>query len=164
MPIQDKALLMHRIDETLKPRMFANLLEEAEDQITITLDDFDVTYTGSEQNESCDLLDTFISAKTAAGLSGKTLFKYRYQIGRFLRFAGVHTRSVTPDHVRSYFASELARGISDTTIRDYRNDLNSYFGWLFNNRLISINRWPLWSLSSVRSRRRPLSHRMNWTC
>ena len=69
MSIQDKTLLMHRIDETLKPRMFANLLEEAEDQITATLDDFDVTYTGSEQNKPCDLLEAFINARINAAIS-----------------------------------------------------------------------------------------------
>ena len=148
MSIQDKTVLMHKIDETLKPRMFANLLEEAQEQITTTLDDFDVTYTGSEQNESCDLLDAFINAKKAAGLTDKTLFKYRYQVGRFLRYAEVHTRNVTSDHVRNYFAAELARGISDTTVRGYRDDLNSYFGWLFNNRLISIN--PMASVEPVK--------------
>ena len=29
MSYQDKVLLMHKVEETLKPRMFANLLEEA---------------------------------------------------------------------------------------------------------------------------------------
>ncbi len=44
MSTQDKALLVHKVESTLKPRMFANLLEEAIDKIQDHLNEFDVTH------------------------------------------------------------------------------------------------------------------------
>ena len=139
MPIQDKVLLLNKVESTLKPRMFANLLEEATDQINTTLDEFDVSYIGDNNPESCDLLEAFINAKKAAGCTEKTLVHYSYTIGRFLTAVGVSTRHVTAENVRAYFSFEMQRGIADVTIRGYRDKLSSYFGWLFNNRLIAAN-------------------------
>ena len=57
MSYQDKVLLMHKVEETLKPRMFANLLEEAVGKIQEDLDEFDVTHVAFDADRKEDLLD-----------------------------------------------------------------------------------------------------------
>ena len=148
MASQDKALLMNKVEGTLRPRMFANLLEEAVDEIQEHLDEFDVTHVGSEVIESEDLLETYINAKRVAGRSEKTLVRYRYVTGRFMKSVGVKTRDVTTQHVRDYFAKELMRGVSESTVDGIRETLNAYFAWLVADHL--INRNPLLNVESIK--------------
>ena len=136
---KDKTLLLQDISETLRPRMFVNQYEEATQEIQEKLDSYSVEHIGADQPESCDLLDAFIDSKRASGRVEKTLVRYRYIISQFLRAEGVSTLQVTPEHIRHWFSQELARGVRDSTIRGYRDILNSYFGWLADNRLISRN-------------------------
>jgi len=140
MATQDKVLLMHRVEETLKPRMFANLLEEATAEINETLDDFDVKYTSTGASDGTDdMLRTYIEAKRTEDRSEKTLVRYQYLIERFMAFAKVKTRDVTTYHVRDYFIKEQERGVSDNTIEGIRGVLNAYFGWLEHEKMIERN-------------------------
>ena len=148
MPTQDKLLLLNKVEETLKPRMFANLMEEAVTEIQEHLDDFDVTHISKETTGVEDLLDTIIAAKRVSGRSDKTLVRYQYIIQRFLKQVGISTREVTPAHVRAYFAEELARGVSESTVDGIRETLNAYFGWLKNEGLIPRN--PVSGIESIK--------------
>lgn len=148
MPMQDKVLLMHDLEETLKPRMFANLLEEAIDQIQEHLDNYDIAHIGTNDSSEDDLLDTYIDAKRSAGLSDKTLVRYRYSIERFLSAVNLRTKSVTTEHVSAYFAAELARGVSERTVNGIRNILSGYYGWLDRRKLIRVN--PLASIEPIK--------------
>ena len=145
---QDKALLMHKVEDTLKPRMFANLLEEAVDEIQEHLDEFDITHISGEEVETEDMLDIFINAKRVGGRSEKTLVRYRYVIGRFMKSVGIKTREVTTQHIRAYFADELARGVSESTVDGIRETLNAYFGWLEHEKLIPRN--PAFNIESIK--------------
>ena len=148
MPSQDKVLLLGRIEETLKPRMFVNMYDEASAEISATLDDFSVEYLHTTAARSNDLLNTFIAAKVAAGRTEKTTMRYRYIITRFLQFAGVEIREINADHIRAYFAAEHDRGISDRTLDGIRQVLKSFFVWLFENRKISAN--PMVSIDAIK--------------
>ena len=149
MSSKDKALLMHKVESTLKPRMFANLLEEAVEEIQDHLDEFDVTHTGGTfAPESEDLLDVFINAKRVSGRSEKTLVRYRYVIERFLKSANAKTRQVTPYHIREYFAGEMSRGVSESTIEGIRQTLSAYFGWLEHEKLIDRN--PVFNIEPIK--------------
>ena len=132
-------MLMNKVEETLKPRMFANLLEEAVDEIQDHLDEFEITHIVAETAETEDLFESFISAKRVGGRSEKTLTRYSYIISRFLQAVGVKTKDVTTQHIRDYFVKELARGVSESTIEGVRETLNSYFGWLEQEKLIKRN-------------------------
>lgn len=144
----DKVILMNKVEDTLKPRMFANLLEEAVTEIQTHLDDFDVQYVANSDGKSDDMLQAFINAKQAEGRTSKTLTRYAYIIGRFMHYAGVKTREITTEHIRDYFASESKRGIADSTIEGYRQILNTYFGWLEHEKMIPIN--PAFNISAVK--------------
>lgn len=149
MPSQDKSLLMSRVEDTLKPRMFANLLEEATSEIRYILDDFEVTHNADVSDVSTDnLLQTFLDAKSAGGRSAKTITRYEYIITRFLRHAGIRTRDVTTPAVREYFRSEQDRGVADSTIEGIRQVLNDYFGWLKQEDLIRTN--PVFSIDPIK--------------
>lgn len=139
MSAPDKALLMHKVEDTLKPRMFANLLEEAVEEIQGHLDDFDVTRIAADSIESDDLLQLYLDAKRTAGRTEKTLTRYQYIIERSLRSIGLKTRDITKEHLRQYFADEMARGVSARTVDGVRQVLSGYFDWLSSEQLIPRN-------------------------
>ena len=152
MAIQDKALLMHKVEETLKPRMFANLLEEAVGEIQDHLGEFEVTHLSGEASETDDLLDAYISAKRVAGRSEKTLIRYRYLIERFLHFVNIPTKDILTSHVRAYFASELERGIAESTVDGVRQVLSGYFGWLEHEGMIKKD--PLANVEAIKAQKK----------
>ena len=140
MSVQDKVTLLNKIEETLKPRMFANLLEEATDEIQDTLTEFDVKMIINNCSlEKDDYLGIFIAAKTSEGKSEKTIMRYYYLIKRALLAMGVSARYTTTEHLRVYFEQEINRGIALTTVKGVREVLNSFFGWLFKEQLIKYN-------------------------
>ena len=166
---QDKVLLMHKVDGTLRTRMFANLLEEAEAEIQEHLDEFSVKYVGGEIVETDDILTAFIEAKRAGGRSEKTLVRYRYVIERFMFAVGVKTRDVNQVHVRAYITAEQKRGIQNSTLEGIRTILNSYFNWLEHEKKISKN--PLYNIETIKSEEkkpeafsRPDIEKMKRTC
>ena len=151
MSVQDKALLMHKVEGTLKPRMFANMLEEAVCEIQTHLDEFEINHIVDAQ-ESEDMIDRYINAKIVGGRSEGTIVRYRYIIERFLRFANVKTCEVTKEHIRTYFAHELRRGISESTIDGIRQILYGYFNWLEREKLIITN--PVYNIETVKSQKK----------
>lgn len=148
MPVQDKVLLMHKVESTLKSRMFANLLEEATTEIQNHLNEFDIRHIENETIGKEDLLDSYINAKMVGGRSEKTLVRYRYIIEKFLRSVNLRTKDITTEHVRNYFASEMERGISESTIDGTRQVLSGYFTWLEHERLISHN--PIYNIEAIK--------------
>lgn len=149
MATSDKVLLMHKVEGTLRTRMFANLLDEAVTEIQDHLDEFDIVHVANEDNsETDDLLNTFIAAKASSGRSEKTLIRYQYLIERFMQFAGVKTRDVTTECIRQYFAHEAERGVSESTIEGIRQAMSSYFGWLEHEKLIHSN--PVFNVEPIK--------------
>ena len=148
MATKDKLLLLNKIDETLKPRMFANMLEEAQNEIQDHLNDFDVTYNGSCNVEHEDFLESYINAKRVEGLQESTLSLYRFQIEKMILFSKVSTSNITTDHVRNYLASESEKGVQDCTLENTRIIINAYFKWLVEEGLLRKN--PARNISAIR--------------
>lgn len=149
MSMQDKVVLLNRIEDTLKPRMFANMLEEATEEIQDTLTDFNVEKIAGVNIEEDDFLSTFITAKRVEGATDKTLLHYQYSITRFLKFAAVGAKEVRTEHIRAYFENELARGISPNTLKGTREVLSSFFGWLDKEHLIRYN--PILGIAPIKA-------------
>lgn len=152
MATQDKVLLMHKVEETLKPRMFANLMEEAVVEINDHLDEFDVTHLAVGDGSQDNMLDAFINAKRTEGRSEKTLTRYMYAISRFMKFANVKTKDVNTYHVRDYLSHEEERGIADMTLEGIREVLSAYFGWLEHEKMIYTN--PVSSIAVIRCQKK----------
>ena len=136
MPIQDKVLLMNKVEETLKPRMFANLLEEAVEEIQDHLDEFEISHIGNEVSGTEDLLDSYINAKKVGGRSEKTLFRYRYVIERFLKSCGVRTKDITTEHIRNYCGSSteefraMISAVENHIVRIESNYVGTKYWWV----------------------------------
>ena len=148
MAAQDKVLLMHKVEGTLRPRMFANLLDEAMSEIQDHLDEFDVSHVADAPAGSDDLLQMFLDAKRAGGRSEKTVIRYQYVIERMMQHVKVRTRDITTAAIREYFHAEQSRGVSDSTIEGIRQVLNGYFGWLEHEKLIPMN--PVFNIDAIR--------------
>ena len=102
-----------------------------------------VTETGTDF-----MLDAFIDALSVEGRSEKTLERYRYVIGRFLKTIGVPTVNISQYHIRKYLSDEKARGISDGTIKGYCWVFSAYFGWLHRDGIIQKN--PMGNIGSIK--------------
>ena len=153
MATQDKTLLMHKVEGTLRPRMFANLLEEAVSEIQDHMDEFDIKHLDDGGVvDGDDMLNAFIASKRNSGRSEKTLVRYRYIIERFMKSVGVKTRDITVHHVRDYLSREKQRGISDSTLEGHREVLSSYFGWLDQEKMIHMN--PLKNIEVIKTQKK----------
>ena len=86
-----------------------------------------------------DLLDSFIASLKIQGRSAKTIARYKFIIGKFMKSANVNTRRVNVYHIRNWIAAEKERGIQDSTLEGNRQVLSSYFGWLHREGLIDKN-------------------------
>lgn len=104
------------------------------------------------EEEKDDLLDSFISAMRVSGKSEKTIARYAYIIGKFMKFVKVSTRSVNPYHVRNWLAKEKERGIQDSTLEGNRQVLSSYFGWLHREGLIEKN--PISNVGTIKCQKK----------
>lgn len=88
---------------------------------------------------SLDYLEAFINAKFIEGRTNKTLKRYDYIIKRMLNLLNVNEQDITVYHLRKYFTMQKEKGISERTLNGERCIFSSYFGWLFNEHLISSN-------------------------
>lgn len=84
-------------------------------------------------------LKAFLQAKRIEGRSEKTLARYEYVIRRFLEAENVPASMVTVLNLRKYYAAEMDRNISGSTVRGYQNVFSSFFGWLWREELIQTN-------------------------
>lgn len=138
MAAQDKVVLLNDIENILKPRMFANLLEEATTEINSTLNDYDITRL-TEAEASEDFLEAFLAAKKVEGKSEETITQYGYIIRSSLKAMNVSVKNLTTAHLRAYFEAELARGISPSTIKHKREIFSSFYAWLLAEHLVLTN-------------------------
>lgn len=86
-----------------------------------------------------DLIGSFVASLSVQGRSQKTIDRYVYVIGRFMKFANTSARSITVYHIRDWLAEEKGRGIQESTLEGNRVVLCSYFNWLFREGLIERN-------------------------
>ena len=86
-----------------------------------------------------DLMKAFLSSMKVQGRSEKTIARYEYVIGRFMRHVNAPTRHINVYHIRNYIAEEKGRGIQDSTLEGTRQVLSSFFGWLFREGLVDKN-------------------------
>ena len=86
-----------------------------------------------------DLISSFVASLNVQGRSQKTIDRYVYVIGRFMKYANTSARNVTVYHIRDWLAAEKKRGIQESTLEGNRTVLSSYFSWLFREGLIEKN-------------------------
>ena len=149
MAIDAKIAFMGQVERKYSDILTASDMAKAMGIISDVLENFDMMECAHwESKEKDDLLDAFVSSMRVQGRSQKTIDRYTYVIGKFMKFAGVPTRRVNVYQIRSWINSEKDRGIADSTLEGNRQVLSSYFGWLFRESLIEKN--PLVNVGSIK--------------
>lgn len=99
-----------------------------------------------------DLIDSFLDAKVAKGLSPKTIHTYRERLAIFADWLG--DRDITRDNLRFYLA-HLQRNprLAKATVAAYFRDVAVLCGWLVSERLLDAN--PAYKLGPKLPKRRP---------
>lgn len=86
------------------------------------------------------LLESFLVAKTAAGLSVRTLSWYRLFIAGFLDFCECRSLDQKqPETVEAYLAELRSRQVSPHTVSGCYRALSVWFGWLVKRGLLAVS-------------------------
>lgn len=153
MSIAGKQLLIKDIIEDLSAKLTMADINIVTEAITHTLIYYDVEMTGCDegQDDFEQLLKAFTDAKRIEGRSKKTIERYEYILNRLHKAVPLPMREMTVFSIRHYLGTEKERGISDRTLRGYRDVFQSFFGWLFREGLIPSN--PCGNLNPIKCRR-----------
>lgn len=91
-------------------------------------------------NTDMVLLQKFLEAKMASGAAKGTLKQYKNQLQIALASINKSISSIDEDDIREFFNHyQRERKVNNTTLRNMRAYLNSFFGWLRRNRYIKEN-------------------------
>jgi len=140
MALDAKISFLGQTERKCADTLTKNDLEKIMQIISDVLEGFEINErerVGEEQTD--DLLDSFLSALRVQGRSEKTIARYAYIIGKFSSFVNISTRKINVYHIRNWLANEKKRGVADSTLESNRQVLSSYFGWLFRESLIEKN-------------------------
>lgn len=89
------------------------------------------------------LLERFVVAKTAAGLSARSLDWYREQIGQYLRWIGRNAvsreRALQPASVEAYLADQRKTGFKPATLRARYRALSVWCNWLVARKFVAAS-------------------------
>lgn len=156
MPILDKKALMadleKRMDEYVPGKTSRAVLHD----LSEILDGYDVITSApvsKDSDNSAELINLYLNAKAVEGLSAKTIESYRYDLFRLLRDIGVPIKRMTVDHIRSYIAIELERGVKKNTIKNREQRYATFFKWLKNEDLIDRN--PMSNIATIKANPEP---------
>ena len=150
MSIAAKQLLLQEIESSLSSKLTVNDIRAVTDVIIDRIVNYDVER--KEDTGECadyqEFLQYFIDAKRIEGRSEKTIAHYKYVLDRLMETIHVPMKEISVYHIRSFIASEKARGISDRTLNNNRQAYNAFFGWLKREHFIPNN--PCESLSPIK--------------
>lgn len=85
------------------------------------------------------MLERFVTAKTAAGLSPRTVAWYEDQIGICLRWLHTHNVALSPQSVELYLSAQRMSGLAPATIAARYRALRIWLNWLEKRNLIKEN-------------------------
>ena len=153
MSIAGKQLLIKELIETLSPKLTLTDINTVTDAFTNLLSHYDVEMIGNDESENDfeQLLKAYLDTKRIEGRSEKTLERYKYILTRFHEAEPFPMQKMTVFSIRHYLGCEKERGISDRTLRGYRDIFQAFFGWLHREGLISSN--PCGNLNPIKCRR-----------
>ena len=77
-----------------------------------------------------ELLEEFLSVKRLEGRSEKTLFLYKFNIGKILEKSDKNICVMNTDDIRKYLSEYQMSGVSKATVDNVRRNLSSFFKWL----------------------------------
>lgn len=120
--------------------------------INDVLCNYTVERRSTEDSGTDFLIDVYLNALTVEGRSEQTIARYKYVLDKLFRITATNSRNITVYHIRTYFAGEKNRGISDATLNGERMVFNSYFTWLYKDNLIEKN--PMANIGSIKCQKK----------
>lgn len=149
MSVAEKQNIIDKLRQTISNKYTVSQVDDILEAVQNVLSDYSIVpSTNVEINYQDDLLNTFLTAKTIEGCSEKTIKQYKYCVNKMIKYLNVPINSINVYHIRDYFAYEKNRGISDQTIKGYKNIYSSLFTWLHKESLIKSN--PCVNIGSIK--------------
>lgn len=152
----DKTAFLNALQNLMDEHIPAKTSRMVIDDVKLALMGFDmvtVAPVDGENNDSMQLIQSYIDAKAVQGASPKTLNRYKYLLVRMNEDINVPIRMMTTAHLRDYMAEEMARGISKNTIKGCRAVYNNFFDWLRQEEVISKN--PVSNVGQIKAKAEP---------
>lgn len=152
MAILDKKALVADLEKRLEEYVPSKTARAVLHDLSDVLDGYDVATLAPAvegMDDSMDMINLYINAKTVEGLSPRSIASYRYELERLYNDVGVPFKSITVDHIRGYIASELERGISKITIKNREQKYAPFFKWLKNEEMIDRN--PMLNIQTIKA-------------
>lgn len=149
----DKTAFLTALQELMDEHIPAKTSRLVVDDVKLALMNFDVITVASpdmENNDSLQLIQTYLNAKAVQGVSRKTLARYQYTLVRMYEDINVPIRMMNTAHLREYMASEMDRGISKNTVKGCKSIYNNFFAWLQQEEIISKN--PMTNVGQIRAK------------
>lgn len=116
---------------------------EVLNQLTVVLKDFDVKRIGTEiipyDDQNQRLLKRYMACLCIDGKSEKTAYQYNRTAQRLAICTGKVFTEMTAYDIRYFLASEKSRGISNSTLENYRANLSAFFQWMAVEEIIGKN-------------------------
>ena len=143
MAIADSKALLADIMNLIDDHVTAKASRQLEQQIMDILDGYQIATMirddAGDADNSRQLIDAFINAKTAEGLAKSSLYLYRNRLTRLYEDTGVPIKKMNADHLKDYIASEIDRGLAKTTVNGFERTVWQFFKWLHEEGLIPKN-------------------------
>lgn len=128
--------MKQQIMESIIQQMLGHLdnrqLQQLKDVLEHELFNYEIkTQIGSNEDDSEQLVDSFITAKRIEGCSEKTLKYYKTTIDVMISAVGKNIRCIQTEDLRSYLTHYQQKSHSSrVTIDNIRRILSSFFSWL----------------------------------
>lgn len=139
MAIDAKMSFISQLSAGLADALTVEQMEKLKSEAASILDHFEMVETTPLEDQTDNMLETYLAALQVECRSPKTIERYRYEIERLMEYVKVPTRRISIYHLRGYLAAEKARGIADSTMEGHRQIFIAYFNWLQREGLIERN-------------------------
>lgn len=156
MSIAAKQLLLRDVEKNLGVFLTVEEVRYTMQVLTECLSIFDVEQIEEKctDAESGEYLTAFLDAKRVEGRAESTIDQYDYIINRMYEAISVPIKKISVFHLRSYFAAESTRGISNCTLNGVRSVIVGYFNWLQKEGLLTHN--PTINLNPIKDTKKVL--------
>ena len=118
--------------------------EKLEQALFITLSGYDImpksTALATIEDSWRQYLDIFLSRKSAAGLSKRSIKQYRYHMERFFSYYNKRVQDITENDIYDYIRLfKECRNASNGYLSTMRRVFSSFFGWVYRKGFIEKN-------------------------
>lgn len=148
MAIDAKVSMISQIEKRMAGTLTVEQMEALKSATMDIMEHFRIDELHIMSDENDDILDSFITAMQIQNRSEKTIERYKYVIGKFMKYVKAPTRQISIYHIRKYIEKEKQRGLKDSSLEGCRQVLSAYFGWLWREGMIERN--PMSNMGTIK--------------